>query len=140
MPVLKRPPGHTNNNDDHSETLVELRNYNFIPIGSTILVQEEDGGPWTHSTITEKGDQYINDQSYKVCMTKRGWLINQKEQACEGYIKHIRAAPQTPAIQRQKSRHTRRQNEFENQTLKDIAWTYTEARHETPTDDMKGST
>ena len=35
-----------------------------IPIGLTVVVQQEDGGPWTHGTIVRKGDHNHHDQSY----------------------------------------------------------------------------
>ena len=67
MPMLHRPPINTNNNDDYYETLMERqgkaeknygapRNYNSVPVGSTVVVQRKNGGPWTHSTIIDKED------------------------------------------------------------------------------------
>ena len=72
MPILNRPPVHTNNNDDHYETLVErqakadkyydtLRNYNSIQMGSTVVIQREDGRLQNYGTKIEKGDQKHND-------------------------------------------------------------------------------
>ena len=37
-----------------------LRNYNSIPIGSTVVVQQDDGGLWIHVTIMEKDDHNYN--------------------------------------------------------------------------------
>ena len=37
------------------------RNYVSIPIGSTVAVQCEDGGPWTHGTIEGKSDYNHHD-------------------------------------------------------------------------------
>ena len=56
MPILNMLPVNTENDDEHYETLVQQqaktnknhdtpRNYNFTPIGSTVVVQREDGGP-----------------------------------------------------------------------------------------------
>ena len=36
-----------------------LRNYNSLLIGTTVVVQREDGALCTHGTIVENGDQNI---------------------------------------------------------------------------------
>ena len=88
--ILSRPPIHANSDNYHHETLVEikskavrnydtLRNYNSVPIGSTVVVQRQDQGLWTHGTIVEKGDQN---------MTKKGQLIARKS-------KHVNMMPIT---------------------------------------------
>ena len=51
-----------------------------IPIGSTVAVQREDGGPWTHCTIEGKGDQNYHDRLYHICTTKTGRLVTQNRQ------------------------------------------------------------
>ena len=56
MQILNRSPIHTSNNDEHNEALIEiqaeadknydtLRNYNALPIRSTVAVQREDREP-----------------------------------------------------------------------------------------------
>ena len=47
------------------------KNYVSIPFASTVVVQWEDGRPWTHGTIEEKGNQIHHDRSYQICITKR---------------------------------------------------------------------
>ena len=70
MPILNIPPVIADNDDEHWETLVQrqlkadkncdtLRNYNYIPVGTSIAVQREDGGPWAHGTIVDKGNKAI---------------------------------------------------------------------------------
>ena len=99
MLKLNRPPINTNNDDDHYKTLVEiqskagknydtLRNYNLIPIGSTVVDQSEDKGPWTHGTVMGKEDNNHNDQEYKIHMTKTGQLITRNR-------KHVKVMPIT---------------------------------------------
>ena len=72
MLILNGPPINTNCSDDLNETLVErkaktdknyddLMNYNSIPIGYTVAVQREVGGPWTHGTVVENGDLNCSD-------------------------------------------------------------------------------
>ena len=52
---------HINNpNNDASQIFAS------IPIGSTVVVQREDGGPWTHGTIVGKGDHNHHNQSYNI--------------------------------------------------------------------------
>ena len=59
-------PKNRNINDDHYETLVgiqskaertmiTLRNYNSIPLGSSVVVQREDRILWTHGTKEKNG-------------------------------------------------------------------------------------
>ena len=64
---------------------------------------------------------------------------NHKEQVCEGNMYQIRAVPPGLAIQRQKTHTIEGIRQFENQTQQDKDWTYTEARNETATDDIKAS-
>ena len=46
-----------------------------LPIGSTVVVQWEDGGPWIHGTIIGKGDHNHHNQSYNVQVTTTGRII-----------------------------------------------------------------
>ena len=87
--MLSRLQISPNNDDEHYEALVERqtkkdkdldtpRYYDFIPIGSTVTFQQEDGGLWIHGTIAGKGDHNPNNISYTICMTKTGLLIIRK--------------------------------------------------------------
>ena len=51
-----------------------------IPIGSTVAVQCEDGGPWTYGTIEGKGNQIHHDRLYHIHIAKRGRLVTQNRQ------------------------------------------------------------
>ena len=72
MPVLDRKPiGRDNDSEIHSKLVHRQHKsdrYNdaspifaSIPIGSTVAVQQEDGGLWTHGTIVGKGDPSHHD-------------------------------------------------------------------------------
>ena len=67
MLVINRTPINANNDADNYEVLVErqaridrdyatFRNYHSTPTGSTVAVQQEDGRPCTHGTITDRGN------------------------------------------------------------------------------------
>ena len=84
-----------------------LRNYNSIQIGSTVLVQGEDGGLWTHRTIGEKRGQNHNDWTYKIYLTKTEMADNKEQQTCEYDTSHIKAIPQGSAWKGQKYGHIR---------------------------------
>ena len=84
MLILKRPPVNKNNDDEHYETQIQrqaktgknsgtLRNYNYLPIGSTAAVQRKDKEYQSHS-----------DGSYRIHVKKMGWLIM-------GSNKHVNA-------------------------------------------------
>ena len=46
-----------------------------ITIGSTVVVQQEDQGAWTHGTVIGKGDQNLHNRSYKMQVTKTGRIV-----------------------------------------------------------------
>ena len=86
MPIINRPLVGIDNNDEHQEMTIKRQTKNdkdkdtskyfvSIPIGSTVAVQWEDKGPWTHGTIEGKGDQNHHDSSYHICITKTGRLV-----------------------------------------------------------------
>ena len=39
------------------------------------MVQQEDGGPWTHRTIEGQGNQNYHDRSYHIHITKTDRLV-----------------------------------------------------------------
>ena len=59
-----------------------------IPIGSTVAVQWEDGGSWTHGTIVGMGDHNHHSRSYKIQVTTTGRIITCNRQ-------HIKPTPIT---------------------------------------------
>ena len=46
-----------------------------VPIGSTVVVQREDGGPWTHDIVVDNGNHNHHSRSYKIQVTKTGRII-----------------------------------------------------------------
>ena len=46
-------------------------NYASVPIGSTVVAQQEDAGPWNHITVVGKGDQNHNNRSYTIHITRQ---------------------------------------------------------------------
>ena len=48
------------------------RNYVSIPMGSTVMVQHEDGGLGIHGTVEGKSDHNHHDRSYNIHITKTG--------------------------------------------------------------------
>ena len=46
------------------------RNYDLFSIGSTVAVQQEDGGLWTQGTIV--GDHNDKNRSYTIKITRTG--------------------------------------------------------------------
>ena len=98
MLVVNRPPINSNNDDEYYEVLVnrQIRNdkiydtsriYASFSLGSTVVVQWEDGGPWTHGMVVERGD---HNHSNRPCIKqiKSGWVVTRNN-------KHIKATPTT---------------------------------------------
>ena len=77
MPVVDCKPIGQDCDDDHHSKLVDRQGKNDndtspvfsnIPIGSAVAVQCEDGGPWTHGTVVDKGNHNHHDRSYIIQM------------------------------------------------------------------------
>ena len=63
-------------NDKKYDTAI---NYNLFSIGSTVVVvQQEDGGSWTHGTVVGRGDHNHNNRSYTIRVTETGLIITRK--------------------------------------------------------------
>ena len=83
MPIIIRPAGNVNDDEEHFEALVNRqtkcyknqgtpRNYVFVPTWSTVVIQHEDGGLWTHGTVEGKGDHNHHERSYNIHLIKTG--------------------------------------------------------------------
>ena len=75
MPVLDHKPIGQDCDDDHHSKLLdrEHRNNNdaspifaSIPIGSAVVVQQQDGRLWTHGTIVGTGDHNHHNRAYTI--------------------------------------------------------------------------
>ena len=77
MSIINRALIGLNNDDEHYEALIKrqtkndknhdtFRRYASISMGSTVVVQHEDGGSWTHGTVESKGNHNHNDRSYTI--------------------------------------------------------------------------
>ena len=75
MPVIDRKPVSADNDDEHLVKLLHRQSKNdknndasqvfvSIPIWSTVAVQWEDRGLWSHGTIVGKGSHNHHSQSY----------------------------------------------------------------------------
>ena len=104
MPVVDHKPIGQDCNDDHHSKLVDRQGKNDqdtsplfsnIPIGSTVAVQYEDGGPWIHGTVVDKGDHNHHDRSYVIQLTTNGrcilrnrWHVRLTTVTADKYIQH----------------------------------------------------
>ena len=59
-----------------------------FPIGSTIAIQHEDGGPWMYEIIEKANNSGHSGRSYKIRVIKTGRLIMQN-------TRHICSTPVT---------------------------------------------
>ena len=66
-----------------------------IPLRSTVVVQREDGRPWTHGTVVNTGDHNHHDRSYIVQLTMTGKQITRNRHhikptniITDSYIQH----------------------------------------------------
>ena len=124
MPVLDRKPVGKDYDDKHHSRLVDRQHqkdidaspmFAFIPVGSAVVVQWEDGGLWTHGTIVGTGDHNHNNQSYIIQLTTNGRRIRCNRQ----HIKPI--SVKTDAyIQCQATKHIHKQNNLLEDILEHI--------------------
>ena len=84
MPILDHKPLVEDCDDDHHAKLAERQQKNkndtsvvfpCIPIGSAVVVQQEDDRPWTHGTKVGTGDHNHHDKSYTIQLTINGRCI-----------------------------------------------------------------
>ena len=86
MPVIDRKPVNVDDDDEHHKNLMHRQSKNdtnnyvsqvfiSIPIGSTVAVQWEDGGLWTHRMIIGKGNHNHHNWSYKIQIITTGRII-----------------------------------------------------------------
>ena len=52
----------------------------FLPTGSTITVQRNDGGPWIHWMIIGRGTDDDNGRSYRARVTRAGCVIRKNKE------------------------------------------------------------
>ena len=99
MPLMDRKPINIDNDDKHHKNLMHRQGKNdwyndtskiftSISIGSTVVVQWEDWGPWTHWTIIGKGNHNHHNRLYKIQVTNTGRIITHNRQ-------HIKPTPIT---------------------------------------------
>ena len=99
MTIINRLPIKSDNDDEHYEAFINrqakndrkydtARNYDLFSIGSTVAVQQEDGGPCTHGTVVGRGNHKHNNKSYTIRVTKTGCIIARNS-------KHIKTTPTT---------------------------------------------
>ena len=86
----------------HDKNQGTLRNYVSVTTGSTVAVQHEDRGQWTHGSVEGKGDHKHHERSYNICITKMGGLVTRDR-------KHLKPAQITAEqyLQGQLQKHTK---------------------------------
>ena len=113
MPVIDKKLISIDNDDEHHKNLTQRQGKNdqnkdtsqifvSIPIGSTVVVQWENGGPWAHGTIIGKGDHNHHNRLYKIQVIATGRIITYNRQ-------HIKPTPITTEdyMHYQARKHTR---------------------------------
>ena len=84
MPVLDRKPVGEDYDDEHHSKLLDRqhKNNNYassifacIPIGSAVVVQQEDSRLWTHGKVVGTGDHNHHDHAYVIQLTTDGRRI-----------------------------------------------------------------
>ena len=78
MPVLGYKPIGQGCDDDHYGKLMERQHKNdndtppvfsYIPIGSAVAIQQEDGRPWTHGMVVDRDNHNHHGRLYTIQLT-----------------------------------------------------------------------
>ena len=69
--------------NNHDSKLANKAQPEIFPIGSLVMVQKEDGGPWTHGTIINHNKEDHHMQSYRIKLSLSGCVVTRN-------MKHIR--------------------------------------------------
>ena len=78
MPRVKGTPVNYDCDKDNHNTVKNNDTFKespFIPEGSMVALQCEDGGPWTHDIVRAWEDTNHNDGFYKIQLTRRRHII-----------------------------------------------------------------
>ena len=86
MPVINRKPASVDNDDEHHMKLIHRQSktntnnatsqvFVSLPTGSTVVVQWEDRGLWTHGIIVGRGNHNHHNWSYNIQVTMMGRII-----------------------------------------------------------------
>ena len=84
MPVIDSKPLFEDCDDDHHAKIIKIQlknnndtavTFSCIPIGSAVVVQPEDSGPWTHGTVVGIGNHTHHEMSYTIQLTTNGRCI-----------------------------------------------------------------
>ena len=70
--------------NNHDSKLANKAEPEIFPIGSLVMVQKEDGGPWTHGTIIDHNKENHHMQSYRIQLSLTGCVVtrNMKHVLC----------------------------------------------------------
>ena len=79
--VLEHKQEHMKLN--HDNKLSDRSQPEILPIGTQVMVQKEDTGPWTHGTITDHNKAKHNMRSYRIKLSLTGHVVTRN-------TKHIR--------------------------------------------------
>ena len=120
MPVLDQKPIGKDYDHEHHSRLLDRQHKNnndaspiftSIPIGSAVMVQWEDGAPWTHGTVVDTRDHNHHDCTYVIQLTTNGRRITQNMQ-------HIK--PTSVTAERYLNYQTTKHSNTWNDPLEDI--------------------
>ena len=104
MPVLDHKLVGQDCDDDHYRKLIDRQHKNdndtppvfpYIPIGSAVVVQWEDGRPWIHGMVVDIGNHNHHGRSYTIQLTTNGrcimqnrWHIRPTRETADAYLQH----------------------------------------------------
>ena len=86
MPVLDCKPIRQDHDGNHYGKLMDRQHTNdndtppvfsYIPIGSAVVIQQEDGRLWTHGMVVNKGNHNYHSRLYTIQLTTNGRCITQ---------------------------------------------------------------
>ena len=76
--------------NNHDSKLANKAEPEIFPIGSLVMVQKEDGGPWTHGTLIDHNKEDHHIHSYRIQLSLTGCVVSRKYEACKENFHHAR--------------------------------------------------
>ena len=97
--------------NNHDSKLANKAEPEIFPIGALVIVQKEDGGPWTHGTIINHNKEDHHMQSYRIKLSLSGCVITRN-------TKHIRETSIMPWMYRKIEKIKQTENDPDRQDEK----------------------
>ena len=97
--------------NNHDSKLANKAEPEIFPMGSLVMVQKEDGGPWTHGTIINHNKEDHHMRSYRIQLSLTGHVVTRN-------MKHVKKTSIMPWMYRKIEKIKQTENDPDRQDEK----------------------